>query len=64
MPAVATDFDLRDTPDDKLPTIPKTSERPSPSCVALSEAGGKCAHAGPAKIARDSDGDTAPGDRP
>jgi len=30
MPTVATDFDLRYTPDDKLPTIPETSERLSP----------------------------------
>ncbi len=64
MPVVASDFDLRDTPEDKLPYDPKNIGATKPQARPLEiEAGAKCAHAAAAKSAPDGDRDTAAGDR-
>ena len=60
MPIVATDFDLRDTPEDKLPYDPKSIGAAKPQWrSARIEARTRCAHSAAAKIAPDSDRDTA-----
>ena len=50
MPVVASDFDLRDTPEDKLPYDPKNIGAPKSQARPLeTQAGAKCAHAAAAK---------------
>ena len=56
MPVVATDFDLRDTPEDKLPYDPKQIGAAKPQVrTGRTETGAKCAHAAAGKNAAHSD---------
>ena len=63
LPVVATDFDLRDTPDDKLPYDPKNIGAAKPQSPLELKPEPTSPHTSAATIATDSDGETAAGAR-